>query len=101
MTQEKKPDFEKRMQRLQTIVESLERGDLPLEKGVALYKEGLSLAASCRKRLAEARHEVTLQDEDAVRDFIPDEPCPGGPDRESGPESNREDEPENGEQENA
>jgi exodeoxyribonuclease VII small subunit len=51
-------DFEKQLKRLQKIVAMLESGDVPLEKGVALYKEGLELAAGCRKRLEEARVEI-------------------------------------------
>ena len=69
MSLEKKPDFEKQIQRLQKIVESLEQGTLPLEKGVDLYKEGLALAASCKKKLVEARHSVTLQDGETLRKF--------------------------------
>lgn len=72
MSQEKKPDFEKQMARLQKIVEGLESGEMPLEKGVALYKEGLAIAASCKKKLAEARHDVKLQDGDTLRDFAPE-----------------------------
>jgi exodeoxyribonuclease VII small subunit len=69
MSQDRKPDFEKQMQRLQKIVESLESGELSLEKGVALYREGLAVAASCKRKLAEARHDVTLQDGETLRSF--------------------------------
>ncbi|MFZ5428052.1 MAG: exodeoxyribonuclease VII small subunit [Thermodesulfobacteriota bacterium] len=48
-------NFEKNIERLQQIVEQLESGDIPLEKGVALYKEGQELAASCRGQLENAR----------------------------------------------
>lgn len=64
-----KPAFEKQMERLQKIVEELERGDLPLEKGVLLYKEGQALAAACRDRLEKARHEVGVRDESGVSPF--------------------------------
>ena len=47
--------FEKNMDRLRVIVEQLESGELPLEKGVALYKEGLGLSGACRVQLEEAK----------------------------------------------
>lgn len=50
-----KATFEKNMDRLQQIVDQLESGELPLEKGVALYKEGQTLAGACRRQLSEAR----------------------------------------------
>ncbi|MDR0338792.1 MAG: exodeoxyribonuclease VII small subunit [Desulfovibrio sp.] len=57
------PDFETRMQRLQDIVQELERADLPLEKNVALYKEGRALSRACKEMLDKARHEISLCDE--------------------------------------
>lgn len=53
-------DFEQQMQRLQTIVQELERADLPLEQNVALYKEGRRLADACARLLEKARNEITL-----------------------------------------
>jgi exodeoxyribonuclease VII small subunit len=61
--------FEGRLDRLKEIVERLERGDLPLEEGVSLYKEGLGLAKSCGKQLEEARHEVRIVSEGLVKEF--------------------------------
>lgn len=56
------PGFEEQMQRLQEIVQELERGELPLERNVALYKEGRALARSCGELLERARHEILLCD---------------------------------------
>jgi exodeoxyribonuclease VII small subunit len=56
----KKVDFETQMARLQQIVQTLESGELPLEKSVELYKEGVVLARSCRQKLEHARHEVEV-----------------------------------------
>ena len=55
MSNVKEESFEKALERLERIAARLEAGDVPLEKGVALYKEGMGLLASCRKRLAAAR----------------------------------------------
>ena len=56
----KSSEFEKNLQKLQKIVEQLEQGDLPLEKGVDLFKQGLSLIHSCRQQLKKAKHEVSV-----------------------------------------
>ncbi|WP_243545275.1 exodeoxyribonuclease VII small subunit [Pseudodesulfovibrio tunisiensis] len=61
--------FEHRLERLREIVERLERGDLPLEEGVALYKEGLVLSKECGRQLDAARHEVRIVSEGLVREF--------------------------------
>ena len=61
--------FEERLERLKTIVDRLERGDLPLEEGVALYKEGLELAKACGRQLESARHEVKIVSEGLVKEF--------------------------------
>lgn len=58
--------FEDQMQRLQDIVQELERADLTLERNVALYKEGRELARSCKDMLEQARHEISLSGEDGV-----------------------------------
>ncbi len=62
MAKQSPQDFETRMRRLQEIVQELERGELPLERNVALYKEGRALARSCGALLEHARHEVLLCD---------------------------------------
>lgn len=69
----KAADFEQQLARLQEIVDALEGGDLPLEKSVALYKEGLGLARASREQLAKARNEIRLFTEGEVRDFDPEE----------------------------
>ncbi|HML54546.1 MAG TPA: exodeoxyribonuclease VII small subunit [Solidesulfovibrio magneticus] len=62
----KEESFEKALVRLERIAVALEAGDVPLEKGVALYKEGMGLVASCRKRLEAARLEISLAGEDGA-----------------------------------
>ena len=64
-----KDTFESRLERLKDVVEKLERGDLPLEEGVALYKEGLELVKACGKQLESARHEVKIVSEGLVKEF--------------------------------
>lgn len=64
-----KETFESRLERLRDVVDKLERGDLPLEEGVALYKEGLKLVKACGKQLESARNEVKVVSEGLVREF--------------------------------
>lgn len=61
--------FEDRLERLKDVVQRLEHGDLPLEDGVTLYKEGLALVKACGKQLENARHEVKLVSEGLIREF--------------------------------
>jgi exodeoxyribonuclease VII small subunit len=72
MARKKNDDFEARLERLGKIVEELEKGDLPLERGVALFKEGRTLAKACRKQLEEAKNEVKVVSEGMVTDFEPE-----------------------------
>ena len=58
------PNFEQSLARLEQIVETLDDGNLPLEKSLALFKEGTKLARACRELLAEAEVQV----KDALRD---------------------------------
>lgn len=69
MAKKQNAGFEKQMQRLQEIVQELERADLPLEENVALYKEGRTLARSCKELLERARHEISLSDEESGEDL--------------------------------
>ena len=64
-----KMSFEKRLERLRGIVEALERGDLPLEESLALYKEGLVLAGECGRQLEGAKNEVKLVQEGLLKEF--------------------------------
>ena len=51
--------FEENMKKLGTIVNELEKGDIPLEKAVELYGEGMKLSAECRTQLEKAQLKIT------------------------------------------
>lgn len=59
--------FEENMSRLGAIVSELEKGDIPLDKAVELYGEGVKLSAACRKQLDEARIKITEDSEGAEK----------------------------------
>ena len=56
--------FEASLASLEKIVRELERGDLPLEKSLELFEQGVRLSRECQERLnqAERRIEVLLRD---------------------------------------
>ena len=67
MSDDQEQSSEKKMARLQEIVTALESDDLPLEQGMALYREGMGCSRFWRERLEKARHELDLwQDGQAV-----------------------------------
>ena len=47
--------FEDALKKLETIVETMEAGDLPLETLLARFEEGTRLAQVCQAKLAEAQ----------------------------------------------
>ncbi|MDE1177574.1 MAG: exodeoxyribonuclease VII small subunit [Edaphobacter sp.] len=56
-------DFEKKLTDLESVVERLEQGDLPLEESVRLFEEGMKLSESCKQELdsAEGRIQVLME----------------------------------------
>ena len=56
---EEKISFEENLAKLTEIVSALEKGDIPLEKAVELYGDGVKLTAVCRKQLDEAQIKIT------------------------------------------
>jgi exodeoxyribonuclease VII small subunit len=61
--------FEKALERLEQVVEAMERDDLPLEQLVAKYEEGMKLARACQARLAEAELKIQQLEKTAAGDL--------------------------------
>lgn len=56
-----KPDsFEKNLERLDAIVLELEDAELPLEKALELYEEGMALSGVCQQQLEAAEGRVEI-----------------------------------------
>ena len=70
--------FEENMQRLEQIVRAMERGDVPLEESLKLFREGTELVESCGKLLDDAEMHVkkivTDADGRPVEEDFNDEP---------------------------
>jgi exodeoxyribonuclease VII small subunit len=52
--------FEECLERLEEIVHELESGEVPLEKSLTLFEEGMQLSTTCRKQLEEAEGKVEI-----------------------------------------
>ncbi|MGI9101957.1 MAG: exodeoxyribonuclease VII small subunit [Terriglobales bacterium] len=67
------PKFEDCLQRLEKIVDELEKGNVPLEQAVKLFEEGVQLSNSCRKELeaAEGKVEILLKQNGKPEPFEP------------------------------
>ena len=60
MTQAKKINLEKSLADLEKLVEELESGDLPLEKAMKKFEEGIKLTRGCQTALKEAEQKVEI-----------------------------------------
>lgn len=58
MSSENKETFEEKMGRLDRIVKELESDEVPLEKSLELYKQGVELSRECEKILKDAELKV-------------------------------------------
>ena len=77
MTNTKPKNFETSLEELERIVRELEQGELPLEKSLELFEQGVKLSRECQERLtqAERRIEILMRDNQgraAVRPFDPE-----------------------------
>ncbi|MDA1177386.1 MAG: exodeoxyribonuclease VII small subunit, partial [Planctomycetota bacterium] len=52
--------FDEAMQRLEKIVAQLQSNDLPLERGIELYEEGIRYAKRCQQTLSRAEQRIDL-----------------------------------------
>jgi exodeoxyribonuclease VII small subunit len=52
--------FEECLQKLESIVDELEKGNLPLEQALKLFEQGVELSNACRKELEEAEGRVEI-----------------------------------------
>lgn len=58
MTQSDEMTFEEAMEKLEDIVEKLEEGDVPLEKAITYYQEGMKLSKICSDKLNHVQEKV-------------------------------------------
>ena len=65
-----KANFEENMNKLETIVADLEKGDLNLDDSVIKFEEGIKISKECNEMLEEAEKKITilLQKEDKIEE---------------------------------
>lgn len=72
-------DFEKKLNRLEKIVEKMEAGDLSLDQSLKIFEEGIKLSRECHDQLDQAEQkvqtllEVSEDGEAEMEDFDGDE----------------------------
>lgn len=74
MAKKKAPDLEKALSDLESLVEDLEQGDLPLDAAMKKFETGIKLTRDCQAALrdAEQKVQVLLRDangDEALEDF--------------------------------
>ena len=55
-----KKTFEQAMKQLEKIVQDLESGDMPLEKAIKTFEEGIQLSKFCSEKLDETEKRITI-----------------------------------------
>ena len=80
-------DFESAIAELETIVKTLESGDLPLETSLEYFERGVQLSRFCHARLEEAERRIEILNERG--ELRPAPAALGSSDRESEIEKNR------------
>ncbi len=78
MASDKPLNLEKALKDLETIVDELESGDLPLDKAMKRFEDGIKLTRSCQAALKDAEQKVeillkSVGGEEALEDFEIDE----------------------------
>jgi len=71
------PSFEEAIARLEQIVRELEEADLPLERSLAVFEEGVRLARLLHEKLNEAERkvEILVKDEEGATSVAPFRPA--------------------------
>lgn len=78
MTQKKPVNLEKALADLENLVEDLETGDLPLDKAMKKFEDGIKLTRTCQAALKDAEQKVKILLESAggeqvLEDFSPED----------------------------
>lgn len=72
MGEEKTLSFEDAMEQLEQIVDRLEEGDVPLEKAISYFQNGMKLSKICHDKLqnVEKQMEQILREDGELEPFI-------------------------------
>jgi exodeoxyribonuclease VII small subunit len=83
MSTPKPKSFESSLEELERVVRELEQGDMPLERSLELFEQGVALSRECQERLnqAERRIEILMRDnkgQSTARPFEPENESDNG-----------------------
>lgn len=67
------PTFETALAELETIVNGMEAGQMPLEQSLAAYKRGAELLKFCQAALQDAQQQVKVLEDNVLKNFGPAE----------------------------
>ncbi|MCT2537514.1 exodeoxyribonuclease VII small subunit [Aquibacillus koreensis] len=72
MTNKQEVTFEEAMEKLEEIIEKLEEGEVPLEKAIKYYEQGMELSKVCSEKLTrvEKQMEQIVNEQGEMEPFI-------------------------------
>lgn len=62
--------FEAALKKLESIVDEMEAGDLPLDKMLAQYEEGMRLGQICQQKLTEAELRIETLEKNSAGELV-------------------------------
>lgn len=70
-------NFEDALSELESLVKTMEQGDMALEASLAAYQRGVSLLRYCQEKLGTAEEAVRVLEAGELRPLALDAPIPG------------------------
>ncbi len=65
-------DFESALAELESIVTSMEGGQLPLQASLSAYRRGAELVAFCQAQLKDAQQQIEILEQGVLKSFAPE-----------------------------
>ncbi len=62
--------FEEALEKLESIVNRLESGEITLDESIKAFEEGQKLVQFCLKKLEQAEHKVKILSKDSEGNFV-------------------------------
>ena len=62
--------FEKAIQRLEKIVDDLEKGEMDIDKSLEIFEEGIKMSRVCSKKLNEAEAKIEKLTKDQKEELV-------------------------------
>lgn len=59
--------FDEALAQLETLIQTMERGELSLEDALASYKQGIELMRLCQSKLADVEQQLKILDNDELK----------------------------------